>query len=75
MEERNHFVRTLSLSLFHLERPLNFLRLSKSCRIITTTMMLRQEGQLRVLVAGGWSGGDLASTEVSVDEDKHNMMI
>ena len=24
----------------------------------------RQEGQLRVVVAGGWSGGDLASAEV-----------
>ena len=33
-----------------------------------TTMLLRQEGQLRVLVAGGWAGGDLASAEVYIDD-------
>ena len=33
--------------------------------IITITYYyLSQEGQLQVLVAGGWAGGDLASAEV-----------
>ena len=31
---------------------------------INTTTMSRQKDKLRVLVAGGWSSGDLASAEV-----------